>query len=141
MNSVPDEKNAIQDKDLENIDFDNIQRETPLLNEASHYTEEEEGEIFKFFVSHTFTDFVKEISKILVEKDYYCLCFFYHRLAYVLRKEGNPLFKSEEAYKAPQTNSEHIYDIVKLFVAIINGKHQTEQKNPGADEKTQTRAA
>ena len=86
----------------------------------------------------SFVHFVQAISDVLAHIDYYCLCFFYHRLAGVIRKTGNPMDSSAKVHanKKDHDNS-HVFDIVKLINILIkglrkskNGQDETVSVNP-----------
>lgn len=76
----------------------------------------------------TFVHFVQVISDVLSRVDYYCLCFFYHRLAGVIRKTGNPMDQSAivHANKKNHDNS-HVFDIVKLINTLIKGLRKSKR--------------
>lgn len=77
-----------------------------------------------FFFCKEFSLFVKSITDALVEKDYYCLCFFYHRLAYVIRGTGDPTSSATASFTNPCYDTTHLYDLIGLVNFIIKGKRK-----------------
>lgn len=77
-----------------------------------------------FFFGNEFSTFVKVITETLANKDYYCLCFFYHRLAYVIRGTGDPTSSATASFTNPCYDTTHLYDLIGLINFIIKGKRK-----------------
>ncbi|MBD5385729.1 hypothetical protein HDR69_04815 [bacterium] len=71
-----------------------------------------------------FTVFLKKFNNWLFRQDYYCACFFYHRLGYLLRKCGSATVEYDSTY-GKLDDFHHIYDVVNTINDIIKGiRHQ-----------------
>ena len=126
------------------VDWDNLVKSINTL--SNDYLNEQmlvsviKSELSQWFFEKngSFVHFVQAISDVLAHIDYYCLCFFYHRLAGVIRKTGNPMDSSAKVHanKKDHDNS-HVFDIVKLINILIkglrkskNGQDETVSVNP-----------
>lgn len=77
-----------------------------------------------FFENKVFNNFAQAFVTELSKKDYYCLCFMFHRLTACIRNWGDPFMKSQDNYDNLNKNYDHLYDIVKLINYIIKGTHR-----------------
>lgn len=84
-----------------------------------------------YFFSEAFQNFAKTLNCYLAEKDYYYLCFLYHRLAYVIRSSGSPIEPTSNVYNKPAHNSENLYKLVHLINCVIKGLRRREDSKPG----------
>lgn len=76
-----------------------------------------------------FTTFRKSFNDWLFRQDYYCACFFYHRLGYLIRKCGSAMVNYDDTYDKADDFT-HIYDVVKVINDIIKGvRHQRDAEN------------
>lgn len=115
-----------------------------LLNKYSHW-----DELFELFSELDYSNYlnlrndrdldVKKIADVFIDKekpfckfcqffnsefsklDYYCFCFFYHRLGSIIRNVGNPTIKSTESYGKLGEDDSHLYDLIGLINQIIKG--------------------
>ena len=94
---------------------------------------ESKAELAKWFFDKegSFVRFVQIISEQLARIDYYCLCFFYHRLARVIRKTGNPLDLSSEVHAKRDNDNSNVFNVVKLINTIIKGLRKSEKGDNG----------
>lgn len=80
-----------------------------------------------------FTVFLRKFNTWLFRQDYYCACFFYHRLGYLLRKCGSAIVEYDSTYGKPD-DFHHIYDVVNTINDIIKGirhhKDNDQKKEP-----------
>lgn len=74
-----------------------------------------------FDKSSAFNQFCDYFNSELSRLDYYCFCFFYHRMGAVIRNMGNPTEKSEDSYENLGNDNSHVYDLVQLINLIIKG--------------------
>lgn len=102
---------------------------------------ESKAELAKWFfdTEGSFVRFVQIISDQLARKDYYCLCFFYHRLARVIRKTGNPQDKSSAVHAKRDIDNSHVFDVVKLINTIIKGLRKNDKGDDGIVSKNPVR--
>ncbi len=65
--------------------------------------------------------FYLNFNRIFSEKDYYCYCFFYHRLGVAVRSVGNPLekFSDMSNFDVFAAKNDNIFCVVKLINKII----------------------
>ena len=84
-------------------------------------------ELSTFFFGKAFQDFANELNCYLAKKDYYYLCFFYHRLAYVIRSVGNPLEKTDNVYGKPIIDTANLYKLVHLINCLIKGLRKRDE--------------
>lgn len=74
-----------------------------------------------FFENSEFNNFVDSYIDKLYHKDYYCLCFMFHRLACCIRNWGNPFKGSSFNFDNLNRKYDHLFDIIKLINYIIKG--------------------
>jgi deoxycytidylate deaminase len=72
-----------------------------------------------FTEDSAFNFFYKSITDLLINRDYYYLVFFYHRLGAVIRTFGNPSISSDKVKDAKKYN--HVFDVVKLINVLVKG--------------------
>lgn len=85
-----------------------------------------------FFFSNAFLGFAAAINMYLAKKDFYYLCFLYHRLGYVIRSAGSPVEPTLNVYKQPVKDSANLYKLVHLINCIIKGlRKRDENDKPG----------
>lgn len=111
-----------------NVDWDGLVNELNKFS-GSYFIDEIDPKEDKivlthFFFSTIFCDFVDCLHKKLMHEDYYCLCFLYHRLSYVIRGTGNPLAGSTAYFEGRSTKTTYLYGIVNLINFIIKGKRK-----------------
>lgn len=110
---------------LEGIDWDKLIEGLAKIRPEEFISDiDAKGEykdLSTFFFSDAFQNFAKKINCYLAEKDYYCLCFLYHRLAYVIRSAGSPIEKTENVYAKPLKDTSNLYKLVHLINCIIKG--------------------
>ena len=82
-----------------------------------------------FFFGSVFKNFVQLLHDRLMHDDYYCLCFLYHRLSYVIRGTGDPLYKTKDYFEGRSTKTTYLYNIVNLINFIIKGKRKQRDAN------------
>lgn len=85
-----------------------------------------------FFDNEKFNMFVDSYILSLSKKDYYSLCFMFHRLTACIRNWGNPFKLSQQNYDELNNRYDHLYDVVKLINYIIKG----EQRNKGENDSS-----
>ena len=83
---------------------------------------------FYFEPNGVFQQFVQIINAELLNIDFYCRYFFYHRLTNGIRITGNPLSKYAKIRKS--LDSTHLYDMVSLIKVLIKGNKQYEASQP-----------
>ena len=86
--------------------------------------QEDKRILSEFFFGEIFQQFVDVLHKQLMLEDYYCLCFMYHRLSYVIRGTGNPFENTTAYFEGRSTKTTHLYSIVNLINFIIKGKRK-----------------
>ena len=67
-----------------------------------------------------YAGFQKKFNDWLFQTDYYCACFFYHRLGYQIRKSGKASPAFNDVYGVPDDFTK-IYCVVKTINKIIKG--------------------
>ncbi len=73
-----------------------------------------------------FCAFYKQITDLMLARDYYYLVFFYHRLGGVIRTFGNPSESSDKVAEATTYN--HVFDVVKLINTLVKGLRYEKKK-------------
>ncbi len=86
--------------------------------------QEDKRILSEFFFGEVFQNFVDTLHKNLMLRDYYCLCFMYHRLSYVIRGTGNPLYGTTAYFEGRSTKTTYLFGIVNLINFIIKGKRK-----------------
>ena len=119
----------ITDQDIEQIlEKLNLTDLSASLNEIKMGTKDflnDRGKIAReisdlfFDESSAFCVFYRRISDLMLERDYYYLMFFYHRLGGVIRTFGNPSVSSNNVGSASSYN--HVFDVVKLINTLVKG--------------------
>lgn len=66
-------------------------------------------------------EFISFVNQLMSEGDYYCYCFFYHRLGSQIRKCGDAFAPYDEVYDKTYDDDSHLYDIVLLINRLIKG--------------------
>ena len=77
-----------------------------------------------FFDNPSFKKFSDDLILKLSQKDYYSLCFFFHRLTACIRNWGDPFKKSQVNYDNLNKNYDHLFDIVRLINFLIKGEQR-----------------
>ena len=81
-----------------------------------------------FFKDTVFLYFVKYFTNALGDFDYYSSCFFYHRLATLIRSTGNPSESYDEWFESGDKNRcDHLYLIIRLFVILLDGRRENKE--------------
>lgn len=84
-----------------------------------------------FFDNPDFKKFIEKLITLLSKKDYYSLCFMFHRLSEVIRNWGDPfrISKGEEGKNFNEVNEEydHLFDLVSLINDIIKGERHRKE--------------
>ena len=80
-----------------------------------------------FFFSKSFQEFTSSLNCYLANKDFYYLCFLYHRLGYVIRSTGSPTEPSKNVFKQPLKDSKNLYKLVHLINCIIKGLRERDE--------------
>lgn len=84
-------------------------------------------ELSTFFFGKAFQDFANVLNCYLAKIDYYYLCFFYHRLAYVIRSAGKPSEKTDNVYGKPVKDTANLYKLVHLINCLIKGLRKRDE--------------
>ena len=75
-----------------------------------------------------FSRWYNNINATLIELDYYCSCFLYHRLGTCIRTTGKPTIKTQRSVKSfkTQISSQHkcLFDVVQLITSLIKNHHK-----------------
>ncbi len=66
-------------------------------------------------------EFISFVNQLMSGGDYYCYCFFYHRLGSQIRKCGDAFALYDEVYDKTYGDDSHLYDIVLLINRLIKG--------------------
>lgn len=74
-----------------------------------------------FFFSDAFQNFATALNIHLAHKDFYYLCFLYHRLGYVIRSAGSPVEPTMNVFQKPVKDSANLYKLVHLINCLIKG--------------------
>lgn len=82
-----------------------------------------------YFFGQAFRQFSSVLNNYLAQKDFYYLCFLYHRLGYVIRSSGSPIEPAKSVYKHPAKDTVHLYKLVHLINCVIKGLRKQEESN------------
>ena len=74
-----------------------------------------------FFDNAVFNQFADDFVLKLSQRDYYSLCFMFHRFTACIRNCGNPFVESQYNYDNLNKSYDHLFDIVRLINYIIKG--------------------
>lgn len=90
----------------------------PQLEEQV-YNDADYKELYKIFFDKKspLTEFYLNFNQVFSEKDYYCYCFFYHRLGVAIRSVGSPLenFSDTSNFEKFAARNEQIFSVVKII--------------------------
>lgn len=85
-----------------------------------------------YFFSDAFQNFASALNNYLAKKDYYYLCFLYHRLGYVIRSSGSPTTHTSDVFKRPVQDTANLYKLVHLINCLIKGLRKRDNNDvPG----------
>jgi deoxycytidylate deaminase len=74
-----------------------------------------------FFFGDPFQNFASALNLYLAEKDFYYLCFLYHRLGFVIRSCGSPIENTSNVFQKPTRDTANLYKLVHLINCVIKG--------------------
>lgn len=112
--------------ELNQLDWDSLYKEINSLKDnyidysVDSKDKEALAEIF-FPEDSAFNIFTNTLTDKLYKKDYYCLCFLYHRLSVCIRNWGDPTKKSTINFEQINRKYDHLYDLIELVNILIKG--------------------
>lgn len=74
-----------------------------------------------FFDNEKYNKIITDLCSDLSKKDYYSLCFMFHRLSCCIRNWGDPFTDSNYNFENVNTEYNHLYDVIILINFIIKG--------------------
>lgn len=83
-------------------------------------------DLSNFFFSEAFQKFASALNNYLAQKDFYYLCFLYHRLGYVIRSSGKPTEPTKNVFNQPAQDISNLYKLVHLINCVIKGLRKRE---------------
>lgn len=86
-------------------------------------------DLSNFFFSEAFQEFASVLNNYLAQKDFYYLCFLYHRLGYVIRSSGKPTEPTKNVYNLPAQDISNLYKLVHLINCVIKGLRKREDND------------
>lgn len=119
------------DEELSQLDWDSLYKEIYTLNDnyidysVDSKNKEALADLF-FDDKSAFNIFTKALTDKLYRKDYYCLCFLYHRLSVCIRNCGDPTIKSSINFDRINRKYDHLYDLIELVNILIKGFRHSE---------------
>ena len=117
---------------LEEVNWDNLYDEIKTLEISIESLRnkffKKSQELAKYFFKDDteYNNFIWTFNNKLSKLDYYCFCFFYHRLGVVIRNMGDPCIESHISYEQNGKDTSNIYSVAIVINHIIKGVRKNE---------------
>lgn len=102
-----------------------------FLHKKQYTTEQYRELYFSFFDEESpLRQLYLNFNHLFAEKDYFCFCFFYHRLGGAIRSTGNPIVPYDDFSKIKESmaKNENIFGVVSIINQLIKSIKKNGEK-------------